>query len=98
MEATPEQIQVAAQALMPVLKPVLEESFRRAGEIEALKRKFALTPNEVFVLTGIPSGTLKNWRSGGKGPEYSKEGSKIVYPVKNLLSWLDRTGRRTVDA
>lgn len=56
MEATPEQIQVAAQALMPVLKPVLEESFRRAGEIEALKRKFALTPNEVFVLTGISPG------------------------------------------
>lgn len=93
-----EQIQVAAQALMPVLKPVLEESFRLAGEIEALRRKISLTPDEVFLLTGIPAGTLKNWRSAGKGPEYSKEGSKIVYPVKNLLSWLDRTGRRTVDA
>lgn len=98
METTPEQIQAAAQAIVPAMREVMEESFRMAGMIEALKRKISLTPDEVFTLTGIPAGTLKNWRSQGKGPEYSKEGSKIVYPVKNLLSWLDRVGRKTVDA
>ncbi|XPV75553.1 MAG: helix-turn-helix transcriptional regulator [Desulfovibrio sp.] len=98
MKATPEDIQAAAQAMIPVLQPVIAESFRAAGKLEALKRKFSLTPKEVYLLTGISIGTLKNWRSDGRGPEYVKEGTKIVYPVKLLLSWMDRVGRKTVDA
>lgn len=58
-----------------------------------------LTPDEVVGRWGgaICRGTLANWRSKGKGPEFVKVGSRVVYPLDKLEAWenqnLKKTGR-----
>ncbi|WP_299986671.1 helix-turn-helix domain-containing protein [uncultured Ruegeria sp.] len=32
--------------------------------------------------------TLAQWRSEGKGPPYTKSGSRILYSGKDLIDWL----------
>lgn len=35
----------------------------------------------------IAEGTLRNWRSLGKGPAYVKAGGRVLYPVKEVEAW-----------
>ncbi len=51
-----------------------------------------LTPSEVSARYGgnITERTLANWRSQGSGPEYTKIGGKIMYPVFKLVEWEQR--------
>lgn len=38
----------------------------------------------------ITERTLANWRSQGSGPEFTKIGGKIMYPVLKLVEWEQR--------
>lgn len=55
-------------------------------------KKKALTPKQVEEAYGLDAGTLANWRTQGKGPEYVKVGGKVLYMVDKLEAWL-RQGR-----
>jgi len=35
----------------------------------------------------VTLGTLKNWRSQGRGPPWLKLERQVVYPVKHLVEW-----------
>jgi len=35
----------------------------------------------------ITVATLANWRADGKGPAYVKIGSRVVYPLEDLLAF-----------
>lgn len=35
----------------------------------------------------VTVGTLRNWRTNGKGPPWTKFEGRVVYPVKDLLEW-----------
>jgi len=35
----------------------------------------------------VTLGTLKNWRSLGRGPPWTKLEGKIVYPLEQLAEW-----------
>ncbi|OEU67898.1 MAG: hypothetical protein BA863_07460 [Desulfovibrio sp. S3730MH75] len=87
---------IVRAAMKDVFTESLQKSFEPVVEIEKMKRRMAVTTQELSVLIGVPVGTLNNWRSAKKGPEYSKEGSKIMYPVKAIKLWLEQTGRKTV--
>ncbi|WP_292649198.1 helix-turn-helix domain-containing protein [Nocardioides sp. NBC_00368] len=56
--------------------------------MRALHDRMALTPEDAAVFMGIACATLKKWRGAGDGPAYVKVGSKIVYLVEDLESFL----------
>ena len=35
----------------------------------------------------VTLGTLKNWRSQGRGPPWLKLERQVVYPLKQLIEW-----------
>jgi predicted DNA-binding transcriptional regulator AlpA len=55
-----------------------------------------LTPIQVSVKLGITKDTLVRWRKNGRGPLFVKQGGRIVYPSRELESWLQ--SRRRVQA
>lgn len=52
------------------------------------------TTREVSRILGVTLGTLRVWRSTGKGPSYVKFGDRVVrYPESKLEEWIDeKTG------
>ena len=48
-----------------------------------------LSPNGLLERWGkvVTKGTLRNWRTNGKGPPWSKFEGRVVYPMKELLEW-----------
>ena len=48
-----------------------------------------LTPIQVSVKLGITKNTLVRWRKDGRGPRFVKLGGRIVYPSRELESWLE---------
>jgi hypothetical protein len=38
----------------------------------------------------VTLGTLKNWRSLGRGPPWTKLERQVVYPLKQLIEWESR--------
>jgi excisionase family DNA binding protein len=51
-----------------------------------------LTPPEASAYLRVPSNTLRNWRSQGRGPRYRKLGGKVTY----RRDWLDDYSDRHV--
>ena len=58
-------------------------------EIEEIKRKVNLTPEEVERVYGLNAATLANKRTKAAGPRYIKDGGKILYPQKELQKYLN---------
>jgi predicted site-specific integrase-resolvase len=46
-----------------------------------------LSSKEAAELLGVADGTLKYWRSTGKGPEYTQYGRKVVYDERDVLAF-----------
>lgn len=48
-----------------------------------------LTPDEVSAWFDgrITARTLANWRTSGRGPQFTKVGGAILYPVDLLIEW-----------
>lgn len=44
--------------------------------------------HEVAAALGVEITTLRNWRSKGCGPAYSRAGGSLVYPLESLKDWL----------
>jgi tetrahydromethanopterin S-methyltransferase subunit G len=57
-------------------------------EIEEIKRKINLTPEEVERVYGLKAQTLSNQRGKGIGPPYIKVVGKILYPQIELKKYL----------
>ena len=60
--------------------------------------KILFTPIEVAEKYNIAVGTLANWRSQGRGPEYVKYGRKVLYPVSEMDRWLRLNQVKTLDS
>ena len=60
--------------------------------------KKLLKPIEVSEKYRIAVGTLANWRSQGRGPEYIKYGRKVLYPVSEMDKWLRLNLVKTLDS
>jgi len=67
---------------------------RRVDEALNGSNGIFLTEQEVAARwRGVVSpGTLRNWRSQGRGPLFVKIGRAVLYPVSGLEAW---EGRRT---
>ena len=47
-----------------------------------------LSPTELSELLGLPTATLANWRSAGKGPPYLRLGRHARYVQAEVDEWL----------
>lgn len=46
--------------------------------------------HEVAAALGVEITTLRNWRSKGLGPPYSRGGNTLLYPVGGLRDWIEQ--------
>lgn len=85
----------ADQPLSNNIDDALERLLAPVAEIERLKRKEYLTPEEVELVYGLKASTLANKRTKAKGPEYIKDGEKILYKQQTVKTYLESRTVRT---
>lgn len=85
----------ADQPLSNNINDALERLLAPVAEIERLKRKEYLTPEEVELVYGLKASTLANKRTKAKGPEYIKDGEKILYKQQAVKAYLESRTVRT---
>ncbi len=83
------------QTLSENLESTLERVLAPIAQIERLKRKAYLTPEEVEIVFGLKATTLANKRSKAQGPEYIKDGDRIFYRPQTVSAYLDAKTIRT---
>lgn len=57
-----------------------------------------LTPEELSARYNgeVSVKTLANWRTNGSGPEFTRVGGKVLYPIEKVVKWeTSRTVRST---
>lgn len=62
-----------------------------------MRKDDLLNTNEASEIVGIGSGTLRAWRSQGKGPKFYKApGQKgaVRYKLSDLLRWVDTLAQK----
>lgn len=85
----------ADRPLSKNIDDALERLLAPVAEIERLKRKEYLTPEEVELVYGLKASTLANKRTKAKGPEYIKDGEKILYRQQTVKAYLESRTVRT---
>lgn len=73
----------------------LERLLAPVAEVERLKRKEYLTPEEVELVYGLKVKTLANKRLRAQGPEYIKDGDRILYKQQAIKGYLEARTVRT---
>lgn len=83
------------QAFSNSIDNALERLLAPVAKMEKLKRREYLTPEEVELLYGLKAVTLANKRMKAQGPEYIKDGEKILYKQQAVKAYLDSRTVRT---
>ena len=52
-------------------------------------QKMFLSPEEVSTILGLKLGTLEQWRSQKKGPDYFKIGGCVRYHASEIEDWIE---------
>jgi predicted DNA-binding transcriptional regulator AlpA len=87
------------ESVLALVERLHHEHWKMTREFERVCRNEQLTyltPIQVSVKLGITKDTLVRWRKNGRGPLFVKQGGRIVYPSRELESWLQ--SRRRVQA
>ena len=83
------------QILTNNIDDALERLLAPVAEVERLKRKEYLTPEEVELIYGLKPKTLANKRLKAQGPEYIKDGDRILYRQQAIKKYLEAKTVRT---
>ncbi len=67
------------------------------AQLVSVSRKAILSEKEAAALLDVNPGTLKRWRSEGKGPAYTKDGS-VRYLRSDIDQYLERMRVSTKDS
>ena len=70
-----------------ILSASVEKAMLKVVDLETLKVKRLLTEEEVSRLFSIPVGSLRSERSRKTGPEYIKDGRRVLYPQAELIRY-----------
>ena len=73
----------------------LERLLAPVAEVERLKRKEYQTSEEVELIYGLKPKTLANKRLKAQGPEYIKDGDRILYRQQAIKKYLEAKTVRT---
>lgn len=58
---------------------------------EALRHQIGLlTEDDVAAMFDVNVATLRNWRSNGEGPRYTKAGRNVFYRRESIMDYLER--------
>ena len=83
--------QVIAAMMADNFRDVLSESVEKAMskvvDMETLKGKRLLTEDEVSRLFSVPVASLRSERSRKTGPDYVKDGRRVLYPQTELIKY-----------
>jgi len=79
------------------LKAKIKNTIGRAADPPADRRR-AWDEYMVAEAYGVAVGTLRNWRSQGRGPKYHKVGSRVLYRPGDCDSFFFSSPRLTRDA
>ncbi|BCN23155.1 helix-turn-helix transcriptional regulator [Vibrio alfacsensis] len=60
--------------------------------LSILDSQLYLTRKEVAKLLKVSPGTLANWATDGKGPQFVRLEGKVCYPVDELKVYLNQNG------
>ena len=77
------------KALSNNIESALDRLLAPIAETERLKRREYLTPEEVEAVFGLKAVTLANKRMKAQGPEYIKDGERILYRQQAIKAYLD---------
>ena len=83
------------QILTNNIDDALERLLAPVADVERLKRKEYLTPEEVELVYGLKPKTLANKRMKAQGPEYIKDGERILYKQQAVKKYLEAKTVRT---
>lgn len=75
---------IMSEDLNGIVSQAVESAMAKVVEIEAMLRKELLTEDEVSRIYSIPVPSLRSERSRGIGPDYVKDGRRVLYPKKGL--------------
>jgi hypothetical protein len=77
------------KAFSAKIENALERLLAPIAQVERLKRREYLTPEEVEAVYGLKAATLANKRMKAQGPEYIKDGDRILYKQQAVKAYLD---------
>lgn len=80
---------ITTEEIADSLQTAFERLLAPVAKMEKLKRREYLTPEEVELLYGLKAVTLANKRMKAQGPEYIKDGEKILYKQQAVKAYLD---------
>lgn len=86
---------ITTEEIADSLQTAIERLLAPVAKMEKLKRREYLTPEEVELLYGLKAVTLANKRMKAQGPEYIKDGEKILYKQQAVKAYLDSRTVRT---
>jgi len=70
------------KSLSPIPTDVLLEKF------DSLSGEVRITPDQLAMILGIGVGTLQDYRNRGKPPPHVREGTKVLYRMKDVRKYL----------
>ena len=76
-----------AENFREILSKTVEKAMMKVVDLETLKGKRLLTEDDVSRLFSIPIASLRSERSRKTGPDYIKDGRKVLYPQAELLKY-----------
>ena len=66
-------------------------------ELEVLMRRKYLTTEEVEKLYPLKASSLKKMRTDGKGPEYIRDGERVLYTHEAIQKYLEAGRQKTLN-
>lgn len=99
MKEKNQQYEINSDVIMITLHEVIEKMLAPViaaiKDLELIKRKEYLTPEEVETVYSLKATTLANKRMRGIGPSYSKDGEKVLYAQITIRQYLEKRTIRT---
>lgn len=93
-----EVIVITPESLRSLIQAAVASGVKKALEGLAKESQKILDEDGAAEYLSVSSGTLRVWRSQGRGPKYRKIGRIIRYEKADLDSWLNGHGVFTIDS
>lgn len=93
-----EVIVISPESLRSLIQGAVSTGVKKALEGLAKESQKIMDEDAAAEYLSVSSGTLRIWRSKGRGPKYRKIGRMIRYDKSDLDVWLNSHGVLTIDS
>lgn len=91
------RLDLVLEGVNRTLLDYVDQTLAFVVEMERLRMKICLTPEEVEKLYSLSIRTLKTDRCRGQGPPYIKDGRKVLYVQEELRKYLKERRVMTIE-